>query len=450
MPNEKPLAVVILAAGVGKRLKSGLAKTCHNLAGEALIQHVLRTVEKLRPDSISVVVGHRKEQVIQKCKGFPVSIVEQEQLLGTAHATNVAIENLSIDSKVLILFGDVPLINISTLEKFLEKCRNYSVGVISAEVANPTGYGRVIRDESNNIYSIVEQKDATKEQLKIQEVFTGILCIESDKFKAWYPTLNNNNAQQEYYLPDLLSIAADHGQSIASFTLDDNFEIEGVNTRLQLATLERQFRINKALKFMEEGVSFIDFERVYFRGEVRIGQDCTVDFNVLIDNSHINDNVTIGANCIIKNSTIEAGTVIEPNTYIDGAIIGKECTIGPFARIRPGTKLHANVKVGNFVEIKKSEVNSNSKINHLSYVGDTLIMEEVNVGAGTVTCNYDGANKHKTKIEMNAFIGSGTQLVAPVTIGKNSTVGAGSTITKNVPDNKLAITRTQQQVIEFR
>ncbi|NQY43213.1 MAG: bifunctional UDP-N-acetylglucosamine diphosphorylase/glucosamine-1-phosphate N-acetyltransferase GlmU, partial [Legionellales bacterium] len=419
MPNEKPLAVVVLAAGAGKRLKSSLAKTCHNLAGEALIHHVLKTVQKLSPNSMSVVVGHRKEQVIQKCKDFPVSIVEQEELLGTAHAANVAIENLSVDSKVLILFGDVPLIRHSTLENFLQKCVNCNLGVILSKMEDPTGYGRVIRDDSNNINSIVEQKDATNEQVKIKEVFTGILCIDSDKFKEWYPNLNNNNAQQEYYLPDLLAIAAEHGESIASFTLPNEFEIEGVNTRLQLATLEKQFRINKALTFMEEGVCFIDYENVYFRGEVKIGKDCIIDFNVLIENSIINENVTIGANCIIKNSTIEVGAVIEPNTYIDGAVIGKASILGPFARVRPGTKLHSNVKIGNFVEIKNSEVNPNSKINHLSYIGDTLIMNDVNVGAGTVTCNYDGANKHKTTIGKNAFIGSGTQLVAPVTIGKN-------------------------------
>ncbi len=447
MPNMRPLTVVILAAGAGKRLKSSLAKVCHKLAGEPLIKHVIRTVQKLNPVSISIVVGHKKEQVINECKEFPVSIVEQKQQQGTAHAANVAIEGLTKDSRVLILFGDVPLISFATLEKFLEMSSSFNLGLILANKDDPAGYGRVIRDQDNNISAIVEQKDANELQLKIQEIFTGILCIGVEKFKKWYPELSNDNAQGEYYLPDLVYAALKENESIASFTVKNEFEIEGINTRLQLASSEKKYQKVLAEKFMEEGVTFLDYEHVYFRGDVEIGKDCLVDFNVLIDNTVIEDNVTIGANCVIKNSSIKSGTIIEPNTYIDGSTIAENCQIGPFARTRPGTILHADVKIGNFVEIKNSEIHPNSKINHLSYIGDTLVMENVNIGAGTITCNFDGANKHKTEIHENAFIGSGTQLVAPVKIGRNSTIGAGSTITKDVPDNELAITRTSQKIV---
>ena len=442
----KPLCIVILAAGKGSRLKSSKPKVCHKLAGLSLLARVIQTAKALNPSQCIVIAGYGYEHVQKICEKEQITIVRQKEQLGTAHAVACVLPELKQDSNILVLYGDVPLISVAILQKLLTNLDD-NVGLILGQKVNPFGYGRVVRDDKHNVTQIVEQKDATDKQRKIKQIFSGIMAIPSDKFEKWYPQIKNDNAQNEYYLTDMVALAVQDKHPIKDILSEQDYEIQGVNDRLQLAQLERQYQQNMAQEFMRQGVTFCDWNRVDFRGVVTIGRDCIIDINVVLENTKVGVNTKIGANCVINNTTIADNVIIEPFTHIDGAIIESQCCIGPYARIRPNTHLKPKVKIGNFVEVKKSIVDSDSKINHLSYIGDSLIEASVNIGAGTITCNYDGVNKHQTIIKEGAFIGSGTQLIAPITIGKNATVGAGSTITKDAQANSLVLTRADQKTI---
>lgn len=439
------IAVVILAAGHGKRLRSNIPKVCHKIGGISLIRHVINTASQIEPPVIHVVVGHQKEAVIRECQGLKVNFVTQQEQLGTAHAVNTALQEVT-QEKVLVLFGDAPLISEKTINDLIKASNDASLGLLLAHEDNPFGYGRIIKDESNRIVAVVEEKDATESQRQIRDIFAGIMCIEAKSFKSWYPKISNNNAQKEYYLPDIIPLAIAE-KEIAAMYVGDNQEIKGVNTKEQLAALEKIYQVKKAKKYLHEGLTLIDPDRVFFRGDVVFGKDCVIDTNVILENVRMSDNVYIGPNNIIKNTNIGSGSNIEANCHIDGAHIDNNCTAGPFARIRPGTKLQTHAKIGNFVEVKNSSIGEDSKVNHLSYMGDAVIGNQVNIGAGTITCNYDGANKHQTVIEDGAFVGSGVQLIAPVTIEENATVGAGSTITKKALKDKLTLSRVEQKTI---
>jgi len=440
------LHVVILAAGKGTRMRSSLPKVLHKLADKALVQHVIETANSLNPESIVGVYGHGGNIVPETMDSFSLKWVEQTEQLGTGHAVDQAMSEIS-DGLVLVLYGDVPLISKETLKNLLDTVSesNTSIGLLTALFEDPSGYGRIVRDSKGLVQKIVEQKDASDEVKLIKEVNTGILCAPADLLKTWLSNLNNENAQGEYYLTDIFEMAVNDGKVVSTHTSSFNAEIEGVNNKFQLATLERQFQLREARKLMDAGVTLMDPNRIDIRGSLKVGSDCILDINTLFSGAvSIGDNVTVGANSIVKNSTIGSNVVIHPNSIIEDSHIGDECELGPFARIRPDTVLANKVKVGNFVEIKKSHVEDGSKINHLSYIGDTKMGSNVNVGAGTITCNYDGANKYVTEIGDNVFIGSDCQLIAPVSLENDSTIGAGSTITKNAPAGNLTLSRSKQ------
>ncbi len=443
------LSVVILAAGQGTRMRSRLPKVLHPIAGKPMLQHVIDTSKSLRAESLHVIYGHGGEAVQKAINEEGINWVLQAEQLGTGHAVKQAAPNLNDEDDVLILYGDVPLIHQDTLKELLENKPNKGIGIVTVKLDDPTGYGRIIRNENNQVVGIVEQKDASPEQLDICEVNTGIMAANGKQLKDWLNRLENNNAQKEFYLTDIIGFAAADNALVITASPRDKIEVEGVNNRLQLATLERAYQHNCALDLMVGGVTMIDPYRFDLRGKVTASQDVLIDVNVILEGRVIlEEGVQIGANCVLKDCTIGAGSIIKPNSMIDDAVIGQNCTIGPFARIRPGTELADDAHIGNFVEVKKSKIGSGSKANHLAYVGDAIVGEKVNIGAGTITCNYDGANKFQTIIEDEAFIGSDTQLVAPVKIGKRATVGAGSTITKDVADDALCITRVKQKEIE--
>lgn len=442
-----PLSAVILAAGKGTRMKSSHPKVLHKLANKPLISHVYDTARCLGADEVVVVYGHEGETLKSSCSAFDAKWVEQAEQLGTGHAVQHALEVLNTENNVLILYGDVPLTSEETLNRLLENNED-RIKLLTVELDDPTGYGRIIR-ENGKVKAIVEQKDASDEQLKIKEVNTGILSCPGNILETLINKIDNNNSQQEYYLTDIFKLAADAGIEIETTQAESSYEVEGVNTRVQLATLERVYQRNKAEQLMVAGVSFADPSRVDIRGEVVIDKDVFVDINVILEGDvKISSGCVIGANTIISNSTIGSNVEIKANSLIDGSIIGSGCEIGPFARIRPETVLSDKAKIGNFVEVKKSEIGKGSKVNHLSYIGDTTMGDDVNVGAGTITCNYDGANKHQTKIGDKVFIGSDTQLVAPVSVGNNVTIGAGTTLTKDVEADQLVISRAPMKSIK--
>jgi bifunctional UDP-N-acetylglucosamine pyrophosphorylase/glucosamine-1-phosphate N-acetyltransferase len=440
------IKTIILAAGQGTRMRSSLPKVLHEIANKPLLQHVYETSATLAENSVFIIFGHGGETVRQKLSQLDATWIEQKQQLGTGHAVQQAIQHVADQDTVLILYGDVPLLKASTLTTLLSNVSATSLALLTVMLDDPTGYGRIVRDDNAAVSKIVEQKDANPQQLQIQEGNTGILACNGQHLKNWLSRLSNNNAQQEYYLTDIIEMAVADGLTINTTLAANADEVLGVNNRSQLAHLERVYQREQAEKLMAHGVTLRDPARIDVRGTFpELGQDIDIDINVIFEGSNrIASNVKIGANCIIKNATIAEHVEIFANSIIEDAQVGAYTRIGPFGRLRPETILAEHVHIGNFVEIKKSTIATGSKINHLSYVGDSEVGCNVNIGAGTITCNYDGVNKFKTIIGDGAFIGSDTQLVAPVTVGKNATIGAGSTITKDTPAEQLTLSRVKQ------
>ncbi|WP_180082641.1 bifunctional UDP-N-acetylglucosamine diphosphorylase/glucosamine-1-phosphate N-acetyltransferase GlmU [Acinetobacter sp. YH12201] len=437
-------SVIILAAGKGTRMRSSLPKVLQPLAGRPLLGHVIETAKKLNAKNIITIFGHGGNLVQQAFAQENVQWVEQAEQLGTGHAVKVTLPVLPTDGVSLILSGDVPCISQDTLEKLLAVSRETGIGLVTLTLADATGYGRIVR-ENNKIQAIVEHKDASDAQRQIKEINTGIYCVSNAKLHQWLPKLSNNNAQGEYYLTDIVAMAIADGLEVASVEPERAFEVEGVNDRIQLAALEREFQAYQAKLLMQQGVHIIDPSRFDLRGKLTVGQDVRIDINVIIEgNCELGDNVEIGAGCVIKNSKIASGTKVQPYSIFDNAVVGEDTQIGPFARLRPGAKLANEVHIGNFVEVKNSTIGLGSKANHFTYLGDAEVGAGSNIGAGTITCNYDGANKFKTIIGDSAFIGSNSSLVAPVSIGNGATVGAGSVITRDVAENSLAFERSKQ------
>lgn len=440
------LTVVILAAGQGTRMKSTLPKVLHNLAGKPLLERVVETALKLKPGAVHVVYGHGGEQLRRRLAHLPVNWVEQPQQLGTGHAVDQVSSQLAEASYVLVLYGDVPLITPTTLQTLLGVMDHRTLALLTVELANPFGYGRIVRDAAGRVVRIVEEKDASAAERRISEVNTGFLVATAADLKQWLAQLENNNSQGEYYLTDVIAMAAASGFAIKTTHPTSAEEVLGVNNRAQLAQLERYYQQQQSLNLMMSGVTLADPARVDIRGEVSVGSDTFIDINVVLEGRvTIGSQVTIGPGVVIKDSVIGDNTEILAHCVIEASQVGAGSRIGPFARLRPGTQLAENVHIGNFVEIKKTDVAAGSKINHLSYVGDATVGRNVNIGAGTITCNYDGANKYQTIIGDDVFVGSATQLVAPVTIGAGATIGAGSTITKNAPPGELTLSRAPQQ-----
>lgn len=440
------LNIVILAAGVGKRMNSSLPKVLHALAGRPLLKHVIDTARKLSPNKICIVYGHGGDNVREAITDQDLMWAKQEPQLGTGHAVMQSLPFLDEDGMTLILYGDVPLVHYETLSKLREISAGKFLGLLTALLEEPFGYGRIIRTPGNHdICSIVEEKDADEVQKQVNEINTGVMIVPNNYLHKWLPELKNDNVQQEYYLTDLISLAVDQGVRVVSTQPIMLWEIMGVNSKRQLADLERIYQIEQANALLEQGVRLADPSRIDVRGQLKCGRDVDIDINCIFEGDvTIADQVKIGAHCILKNVTIASGAVIAPYSCIENAKIGQMCQIGPYARIRPGTVLADKVHVGNFVEIKNSQISDGSKANHLSYIGDSIIGKNVNIGAGTITCNYDGAQKHQTVIEDDVFVGSDTQLIAPVTVSKGSTIGAGSTITKDTPAGTLSLSRSKQ------
>lgn len=445
----KTTDIVILAAGKGTRMKSSLPKVLHQLAGKPLLGHVLDAANAQGDSKKIIVTGHGAEAVRAIYNDSTISMVEQAEQLGTGHAVHMALPELRANSKVVILYGDVPLITSETISQMLDAVDDRSIGLLTIKLQDPNGYGRIIRDASGQIEAIIEQKDANSAQLKVDEVNTGVMSLTSDLLAEWLPLIDNNNAQGEYYLTDLISIARKAGYTINGIHPSSVSEVEGINNRQQLAALERAYQSQLADSLMVSGTSLADPARFDQRGNLQAGTDNFFDINCIFEGDvKIGSGVSIGPNCHIINSTIGDGVEIKANTVIEQSVIGDRAILGPFARIRPGTKLGSDTKIGNFVEIKKAIVGNGSKINHLSYIGDAELGEKVNVGAGTITCNYDGVNKHKTQIGDNSFVGSNSTLIAPLVLGENSFVAAGSTINVKVPAENLAVSRNKQRNIQ--
>jgi len=441
------LEVIILAAGKGTRMRSAIPKVLHKLAGKPLLEHVVATARNLSPTKIHVVVGHGSEQVSAAVSGDDVTCHKQQNQLGTGHAVAQALPQCDPASTVLILFGDVPLMSAKTLRNLLASTTD-APSVLAAHIPDPTGYGRVIRDAHQQFVEIVEEKDASEEQRAVQEVNTGVIAAPASLLTTLLSRVNNQNAQAEYYLPDVLGIAREDGMTVNVVVSEDPAEILGVNNRLQLEELERILQQRLAEKLLLDGVAVSDRRRLDIRGELTCGEGVSIDINVLLEGDvTLGDNVTIGANCVIRDAAIGANTVIQPFSHIERAVIGTDCFIGPYARLRPGTDLGSAVRIGNFVETKNSTLGAGSKANHLAYIGDTTVGEGSNIGAGTITCNYDGANKFPTHLGDGVFIGSNSTLVAPVTIADGGFVAAGSVITKDVLADDLAVGRAKQRNI---
>jgi bifunctional UDP-N-acetylglucosamine pyrophosphorylase/glucosamine-1-phosphate N-acetyltransferase len=447
------LQIVILAAGAGKRMVSERPKVLHQLAGQSLLARVIATAQQLHPEAIHIIYGHGGERIRQELSHLAVNWVFQEQQLGTGHAVMQALPFIPEDARTLILSADVPLIQYSTLQALVDSIavetnKLRSLALLLAHLENPTGLGRIVRDSQGAINTIIEEKDATNEQRQIKEIYSGICCAYAADFARWLPQLGNGNAQEEFYLTDIISMAVKEGTPVTSLAAEDIMEIQGVNNRLQLQQLERVWQQRQAEALLLQGVSIADAKRIDIRGEIIVGRDVFIDINcVFIGKVVLGDHCTIGPNCILSNVTLGAFCTISANSDLDDCTLDSHCEIGPFARLRPGTQLSKHCKIGNFVETKKAVFGENTKASHLSYLGDVTIGKDVNIGAGTITCNYDGVNKHQTTIEDGVFIGSDTQLVAPVTIGAYATIGAGSTIRKNVPANELTLTESRQKTL---
>ncbi len=440
------ITTIILAAGKGTRMRSELPKILHRVANRPLLQHVYDMSHEIENNTITIVYGHGAELVRNTLKNLDATWVEQKQQLGTGHAVQQCKEQISDDDTVLILYGDVPLLKLETVQQLIANVSNNTLALLTVNLDNPTGYGRIVRDNAGKVTKIVEEKDASPEDKLIIEGNTGIMAVQGGRLKTWLAQLGNNNAQGEYYLTDVIEMAVADNIEVITSQPETVDEVLGVNNRVQLSNLERVYQLEQAQNLMEQGVTLLDPARFDLRGSIEaLGIDIIIDVNVIIEGKNkIGNNVKIGANTQIKDSIIGDDVEILANCVLENAVVGVGSRVGPFARLRPETELADHVHIGNFVEIKKSTVATGSKINHLSYIGDTTVGSGVNIGAGTITCNYDGVNKFRTVIEDGAFIGSDTQLVAPVTIGKNATIGAGSTITKDTPENQLTLSRVKQ------
>lgn len=442
------LNIVILAAGQGKRMKSRLPKVLHKLAGKSLLEHVVDTAQTLNPKNIFIIYGHGGDQVREQLKHLSVTWIEQTQQLGTGHAVAQAIPQIDDNSQVLVLVGDAPLVTSNTLQQLIKQTSANSVGMVTVTMPDPTGLGRIVRDTSNHVIAIVEEKDATATQKQIQEINSGIIMAPANKLKVWLANLKNNNQQNEYYLTDIMTMAVSDNVTITTVNAATPEEVQGINDRVQLLQLERYYQYQQAKQLMINGVTVLDPQRLDIRGKLDCAPDVTIDINVILEgNVTIGTGSYIGPNTILRDTNIGENVSIKSNCVIEETNVANNCTIGPFARIRPGTTLANEVHIGNFVEVKNSQVAAKSKINHLSYVGDANVGQGVNIGAGTITCNYDGANKHQTIIEDEVFIGSNTALVAPITVGKGATIGAGSTLNKNAPADALTFNRAEARSI---
>ncbi|MDB5917488.1 MAG: glmU [Massilia sp.] len=446
--------VVILAAGMGKRMQSVLPKVLHPLAGKPLLQHVIDTARELAPSKLCVIYGHGGAAVPAMVKSqnasgqAPIDTALQEPQLGTGHAVMQAAPQLDDDTPTLILYGDVPLTTAASLRRLVEAAGSDKLAILTVEQANPFGLGRIVR-ENGAIVRIVEEKDATPAERAIREINSGIIVAPTRQMKGWLASLSNNNAQGEYYLTDIVAKAVADGVAVVSAQPSAEWEVAGVNSKVQLAELERRHQLNVANVLLEQGVTLMDPARIDIRGELICGRDVTIDVGCVFEGRvELADGVSIGAHNVIVNARIAAGAQVKPFCHIEGAVVGPKSMIGPYARLRPGAELAEDVHIGNFVEVKNSTIAAHSKANHLSYVGDSTVGSRVNIGAGTITCNYDGVNKHRTVIEDDAFIGSDSQLVAPVTVGKGATLGAGTTLTKDAPAGKLTISRAKQVTID--
>lgn len=443
------LEVIILAAGKGTRMYSQTPKVLHKIAGRSLLGHVVRSALQLQADKIHVVVGFEGEQVKAAFANEQITWAEQAQQLGTGHAVAQAMPNVSDDSIVLVLYGDVPLITADTLQSLIAVCHADAIAILTVNSVDPLGLGRILRDHQQRAIAIIEEKDASVEQKLIKETNSGILAAPAKRLRHWLAALSPQNAQGEYYLTDVIGLAVADACTVSALVIDDEMEVLGVNNKLQLAQLERHYQSRQSKALLLAGVTLADPARVDIRGELECGRDVEIDINTIFEGKVVlGDKVSIGPNVIISNSQIGAGSQILANSVLENVTIEENCAVGPFARLRPGTILHAGAKAGNFVEIKMATIGKASKVNHLSYVGDAKIGENVNIGAGTITCNYDGKNKFQTTIKDGAFIGSNTALVAPVSVGKDATVAAGSTITQDVEDQDLSVSRGRQRNIK--
>lgn len=442
------LDIVILAAGQGTRMRSALPKVLHPVAGKPMLGHVIDTARALAPRKIHVVIGHGAERVRERLAADDIHFVLQAEQLGTGHAVAQAVPGIDAE-RVLVLYGDVPLIQADTLRRLLERSSVDQAALLSVVMQDPTGYGRILRDEAGRVLGIVEQKDATREQRAIKEGNTGIFALPGKRLGDWLSRLSNNNAQGEYYLTDVVALAVADGIPVVTEHPQDELEVLGANDRIQLAQLECHYQQRMARQLMAQGVTLLDPHRFDVRGEVIVGRDVTIDINVILEGKVvIEDDVQIGPNCVIKDSVLRRGAIVKANSHLEGAELGEGADCGPFARLRPGARLGAKAHVGNFVELKNAVLGEGAKAGHLSYLGDAEIGARTNIGAGTITCNYDGANKHRTVMGDDVFIGSNSSIVAPVTLGNGATTGAGSTVTQDVPAAALAVGRAKQRNIE--
>lgn len=440
--------VVVLAAGQGSRMKSSLPKVLHPIGGKPMVQHVLDRARQLGDINTHVVIGHGAQQLQEALAGQPITFALQAEQLGTGHAVAQAMPGIVGSGVVLVLYGDVPLTAPATLKALVDIAATGKLGLLTVELCDPTGYGRIVRNDAGQVVAIVEQKDASLEQLTISETNTGIMAVPCEFLSKWLPQLSSENAQGEYYLTDIIAMAAQDSVEVTSIQPESEEEVQGVNNRMQQAQLERWYQRQQAEALMMAGVTLADPARFDARGSISHGQDVMIDVNVVLEGEvTLGNQVTIEANCIIRDSVIESGAHIKANSHIEQAHVSTGCHVGPFARLRPGTELAAEAKIGNFVETKKSQIGAGAKVSHLSYIGDAQVGAGANIGAGTITCNYDGVNKFRTDIGTGAFIGSNTSLVAPVTIGKGATVAAGSTVTKAVAEGELAVARGKQRNI---
>lgn len=439
------LEVIVLAAGQGTRMRSQLPKVLHTIAAEPLLAHVLSTARSLNAQRIHVVVGHGADRVRETLDADDINWVLQTEQLGTGHAVLQALPAVAADANVLVLYGDVPLLESGTLADLIAQ----SPALLTAELDDASGYGRVLRDESDSLQGVVEHKDANQDQLAIKEINSGVLAYPAVLLNEYLPRVGNANAQGEYYLPDILSMAVSEGHKVAALRATDPNEILGINDREQLAEAERLLQMRRARQLMREGVTLIDPARIDIRGQISCGEDVSIDVNCVFEGRvTLGAGVSVGANCVLRDCEIASGTVVHPMCHVEGAKLGSNCSVGPYARLRPGTKLADGARIGNFVETKKASIGVGSKINHLSYVGDATLGDGVNVGAGTITCNYDGVNKHHTSLADGVFIGSNSTLVAPLSIGDRGFVAAGSTVTREVPREALAVARAKQRNID--
>ena len=440
--------IVILAAGQGKRMHSDLPKVLHPVAGKPLALHVIDTARSLAPEKIVVVYGHGGETVRSTLAAADLAWAKQEPQLGTGHAVMQAMPQIPATGQTLVLYGDVPLTRTETLQRLLDAGRD-ALAILTVKLADPAGYGRIVRNAAGKVERIVEEKDASPAEKTICEINTGIMAIPTARLNDWLGRLSNRNAQGEYYLTDIVALAVAEGLPVHTAQPDSDWEVLGVNSKVQLAELERIHQRNLAEALLIQGVRLVDPGRIDIRGQLHCGRDVSIDVGCVFEGAvHLGDAVEIGPYCVLRDCTIESGTRIVAFSHLEGATVGSGATIGPYARLRPGTRLGPHVHIGNFVEVKNSNIAADSKANHLAYVGDADIGERVNVGAGTITCNYDGANKHRTTIGDDVFIGSDTQLVAPVTIGRGATLGAGTTLTKDAPPDSLTVSRPKQVSID--